>query len=73
MDEERKFVASQTLEERIALLEAKVARLKSPRDVSVLARTPWWEQIRGTFKDDLVCDEGMRYGREYRESMTGQD
>lgn len=30
---------------------------------------PWWEEIRGTFRDDPVYDEAMRLGREWRESQ----
>lgn len=30
---------------------------------------PWWQRIRGTFKDDPAYDEAMRLGREWRESQ----
>ncbi|MGO8673701.1 MAG: hypothetical protein ACLQVD_20380 [Capsulimonadaceae bacterium] len=57
-----------TLEKRVAILEAEVARLKGSRDSSAISKTPWWEEIRGKFKDPAY-EEAMRYGREYRESL----
>ncbi len=58
---------AQTLEERVAILETEIARLKNePSDVTA---KPWWEEIRGMFKDDPAYVEAMQYGREYRESL----
>lgn len=56
------------LEERVAYLEAEVARLKNKVENDVSAR-PWWEQIVGTFADNAAYDEAMRLGREYRDSL----
>lgn len=56
------------LEERVALLEAEVARLKQKVDSDVPAK-PWWEQIVGTFADNPAYDEAMQLGREYRDSL----
>ena len=56
------------LEERVALLEAEVARLKHKVDRDVPVK-PWWEQIAGTFTDNPVYDEAMQLGREYRDSL----
>ena len=56
------------LEERIALLEAEVARLKHKVDSDVPVK-PWWQQIVGTFADNPAYDEAMQLGREYRESL----
>lgn len=53
------------LEERLAHLEAEVARLKR----KVENPSPWWEQIAGTFADNPAYDEAMHLGREYRESL----
>jgi hypothetical protein len=52
------------LEDRVALLEAEVARLRS----KIENQQPWWEKIAGTFADNPAYDEAMRLGREYRES-----
>ena len=61
---------AQTLEERVVVLETEVARLKSP--AAEAAGKPWWEEIRGMFKDDPAYVEAMQYGREYRESLRPQ-
>jgi hypothetical protein len=60
--------ATLSLEERVAVLEAEVARLKQERASVAEPKRPWWEEIRGTFKDDPHYVEAMRLGREYRES-----
>jgi hypothetical protein len=62
-----------TLEERVAALETEVARLKQERANEAQPQKPWWEQIRGTFKNDPDYMEAMRLGREYRESLRPQD
>jgi len=62
-------MATITLEERVATLEAEVARLKQERAKEAQSQKPWWEKIRGTFKDDPDYSEAMRLGREYRESL----
>ena len=61
-----------TLEERLAAVEAEVARLKQEPTVPP-NNQPWWEQIRGIFKDDPIYEEAMRLGREYRESLRPKD
>ncbi len=58
-----------TLEERLAALETKVERLaEQSNPEATTTEKPWWEQIRGQFKDDPLYDEAMRLGREWRES-----
>jgi hypothetical protein len=66
-------MAAQTLEERVAALEAEVARLKQTQSEAAESEKPWWEQIRGRFKNDPAYQEAMRYGREYRESLRPSD
>lgn len=66
-------MAKLTLEERAAVLEAEVTRLKHEKNGVSIIDKPWWEQIRGTFKDDLDYVEAMRLGREYRESLRPSD
>lgn len=56
------------LEERVALLEAEVARLKRKVE-SDSSSTPWWEKIAGTFAHNSAYDEAMQLGREYRKSL----
>lgn len=62
---------TQTLEERVAVLETEVACLKN--EAVETTENPWWEEIRGIFKDDPAYVEAMQYGREYRESLRPKD
>jgi hypothetical protein len=62
------FMASTTLAERVAALEAEVARLKSKIE-AVDSPKPWWEQIAGTFQNDPIYDQAMWLGRQYRQSL----
>jgi len=56
------------LEERVAYLEAEVARLKDKVETREPSK-PWWEQIVGTFADNYAYNEAMRLGQEYRASL----
>jgi hypothetical protein len=56
------------LEERLAHLEAEVAKLKSKVDNGI-SSSPWWETIVGAFADNTAYDEAMRLGCEYRNSL----
>jgi hypothetical protein len=61
-------MASARLEQRVAALEAEVAKLKSKlaeRDTT----TPWWEQIAGTFQNDPLHERAMQLGQQYRQSQ----
>lgn len=54
-----------TVEERLTALEAKYGRLaQQVNPEAAQAEKPWWEQIRGQFKDDPLYDEAMWLGRE---------
>ena len=57
-----------TLEERVAKLEDKVAKLTGEA-TEEKPKTLWWECIAGTFQDNPEYDEAMRLGREWRESF----
>lgn len=58
------------IENRIAVLEAEVALLKSKVDKNdAKTEIPWWKQHLGIFADDPMHEEAMRLGREYRESQ----
>ena len=64
-------MASAQLEQRVAALEAEVAKLKSKlgeRDTM----TPWWEQIAGTFQHDPLSERAMPLGQRYRHSPRPQ-
>jgi hypothetical protein len=56
-----------SMEERLVAMEEAIADLKKQ---VALNRTSgnWLEQITGSFEDDPVFEEILRYGREYRES-----
>jgi hypothetical protein len=56
------------LKDRVAALEAEVARLKEIVGNSK-DQIPWWKRIAGTFAGDPAFLEAMRLGREYRESL----
>ncbi|WP_066382702.1 MULTISPECIES: hypothetical protein [unclassified Anabaena] len=60
---------SKQLEERVAILEAEVASLKSKLEVVSATKTPWWQKIAGTFADNSAYNEAMQLGHEYRESL----
>jgi hypothetical protein len=62
-----------TIEERLASIEEEVALLKATKNGVDTNEQPWYERIRGTFKDDPDYDEAMRLGRQWRESFRPKD
>jgi len=66
-------MATLSLEERVAALEAEVLRLSQERLREMEAKKPWWAEIWGTFKNDPHYVEAMRLGREYRESLRPKE
>ncbi|HEY5864382.1 MAG TPA: hypothetical protein VI542_02345 [Candidatus Tectomicrobia bacterium] len=56
------------LEQRVSDLEVEVSKLRR-KFHEIETSQPWWEQIVGTFENDLVYDEAMRLGRHYRRSL----
>jgi hypothetical protein len=62
-------MAARRLEERVAALETEVARLKAKVEGDSSTKEPWWKEIWGTFANDPMFLEAMRFGREYRESF----
>jgi hypothetical protein len=62
-------MAKTKLEERVAALEAEVAKLKAMVQNGKASADPWTEHVWGAFANDPVYEEAMRLGREYRESL----
>jgi oligoendopeptidase F len=71
--EERIVQLEKDFSRRLSELEAEVSRLKQEQVAEPKKQRPWWEEIRGTFKNDPAYEEAMRYGREYRESLRPKD
>jgi hypothetical protein len=61
-------MASARLEQRVAALEAAVAKLQRKLEKRE-PRKPWWEQITGTFENDPIYEHAMRLGQQYRQSL----
>jgi hypothetical protein len=56
----------QSLEQRVARLEAEIAELKLARPADNRADVAAWRATMGRFKDDPGYDEAMRLGAEWR-------
>ena len=67
-------MATLSLEERVKELESRLKQVERQQaGAPAPDDRPWWEQIRGRFKDDPDYDEAMRLGREWRESFRPKD
>lgn len=64
---------AETLEERVSVLEAEVARLKRQNPDVAPAKVPWWEQRFGAFSGSHEYEEASRAGQNYRESLRYED
>lgn len=62
-------MAKKTLTDRVAALEAEVARLKVLLGDRGMLADDWLNKIAGSFANDPIYDEAMRLGRKYRESL----
>jgi hypothetical protein len=62
-------MATPKLEDRVAALEAEVAKLKAMLQGEKPSSDPWLEHVWGSFANDPIYEEAMRLGREYRESL----
>jgi hypothetical protein len=61
-------MASARLEQRVAALEAAIAKLQRQIEEREPSK-PWWEQIVGTFENDPLYERAMRLGQQYRQSL----
>ena len=61
-------MASSKLEQRVTAIEAEVTKLKDRLEAKNQT-PPWWEQIAGTFGNDLIYNSAMRLGQHYRQSL----
>ena len=64
-------MASSRLEQRVTALEAEVIKLNNKLEAKDQT-PPWWEQIAGTFENDLIYDHAMRLGQHYRQSLRSK-
>lgn len=68
----------EALEERLAAVETKLRQIEQAKEQVSAPNAPesvipWWERIRGQFKDDPHYLEAMRLGREWRDAENATD
>lgn len=59
-------MSTPSVEQRLAVLEAEVARIKAQLEGK--PKGDWVENIWGSFANDPAFEEAMRLGRKWRES-----
>jgi hypothetical protein len=61
-------MSTQSLEQRVARLEAELAQIKSPKPTTE-AEAPWWKEIVGMHADNPYFEAVVEQGRAYRQSL----
>lgn len=64
---------TQTLENRIAIIEAELETLKRKMENKEATKPRGWRSVVGVFANDPEFEEAMRLGCEYRESLRPKD
>lgn len=59
---------SQSLESRVATLEAELVQMKQMLSGFFQKESPWWSKVAGSFENDPTFDEAVRFGQEWRKS-----
>jgi len=62
-------MAASSLEQRVSALEVEVARLRTRLDKAEKPKADWLDKIWGSFANDPLFEEAVRYGREWREAQ----
>ncbi|MBE9146767.1 hypothetical protein [Planktothrix mougeotii] len=61
-------LSQQQLEEKVIFLEQEMNQVKKILSINVKKTVPWWEEITGTFADNLAFEEAVELGNQYRQS-----
>jgi len=61
-------LSQQQLEEKVISLEKEMNQVKKILSINVKKSVPWWEEIAGTFADNLAFEEAVKLGNQYRQS-----
>ena len=61
-------LSQQQLEEKVISLEKEINQVKKILSINVKKSVPWWEEIAGTFADNLAFEEAVKLGNQYRQS-----
>ncbi|CAD5913344.1 hypothetical protein NO108_00556 [Planktothrix rubescens] len=61
-------LSQQQLEEKVISLEQEMNQVKKILSINVKKSVPWWEEITGTFADNLAFEEAIELGNQYRQS-----
>lgn len=64
---------TQTLEERVAVLEAEMVSLEAKEQDKAAEELRGWKRIVGIFADNPEFEEAVRAGKEWRDSFRPPD